>query len=93
MLCACCGKKLANGMIRKRDTTTGEKYKSCPHCSDANGKEHVLHKYPQEFGKTSARITAKNPDGYQSYCISCRRLTKGESSHNYTNGRACSSLK
>jgi hypothetical protein len=80
-------------MIRKPDTTTGEKYKSCPHCSVANGKEHVLHKYPQEFGKTSARITAKNPDGYQSYCISCRRLTKGASSHNYTNGRVCSSLK
>ena len=93
MSCTCCGRKLNIGMIQKIDPATGAKFKSCPHCSDANGKEHVFHSYPASFGKTPARKTAKNPDGYQSYCSDCRGLEKGEISHVYSSGRVCSSLK
>jgi hypothetical protein len=92
MSCNYCKKRIASGMIHKKISATNEKYKSCPHCSDANGGEHIFHKYPESFGKTSARITAKNPDGDQSYCTSCRMLATGESSLNYKNGRTCSSL-
>ncbi|WP_318478030.1 hypothetical protein [Photobacterium leiognathi] len=73
MACNCCGKRLNIGMIQKN---TGKKFKSCPHCSDANGGEHVYHPYPHSFGKTPARKTARNPDGYQSYCVDCRRLER-----------------
>lgn len=79
-------------MLHKKDPQTGQKYKSCPHCSDANGKEHVYHPYPASFGKTPLRVTARNPDGFQSYCISCRKLAKGTQSHTYLNGRTCSTL-
>ena len=92
MLCSCCGKKLNSGMIHKKDPNTGQKFKSCPNCSAANGSEHVFHPYPSLFGKTSARVTAENPDGDQSYCIDCRALDKGEVSHTYMNGKLCSSL-
>lgn len=80
-------------MIHKIDPTTGQKFKSCPHCSDANEKEHVFHPYPASFGKTPARKTARNPDGYQSYCYDCRSLKKGQISHVYQNGRVCGSFK
>jgi hypothetical protein len=92
MSCKCCASKLNSGMIYKKDADTGQKFKSCPHCSDAGDGEHVLHPYPNAFGKTSARITAKNPHGSQSYCVQCRKLEKGESSHAYNNGRICSTL-
>ncbi|EIN4364722.1 hypothetical protein P7M77_23665 [Vibrio parahaemolyticus] len=92
MACNCCGKRLNIGMSHKTDPVTGQKYKSCPHCSDANGGEHVFHPYPFNFGKTPARKTARNPDGYQSYCIDCRRLAKGVASNVYRNGRICSGL-
>lgn len=80
-------------MIHKVDPNTGQRFKSCPHCSDANGQEHVFHPYPASFGKTPARITAANPDGYQSYCISCRRLEKGERSQTSQLGKVCSTLE
>ncbi len=92
MSCKCCGKKLNIGTIRKSDPLTGKKYKSCPHCSDANGEEHVFHAYPAAFGKTPARVTAGNPDGDQSYCIECRHLKKGETSRVYAHGKTCSGL-
>jgi len=92
MSCSCCGKKLNSGMIHKKDQNTGQKFKSCPHCSAANEVEHVFHPYPSLFGKTPARVTARNPDGNQSYCIDCRALDKGEPSHTYMNGKLCSSL-
>ncbi|WP_318436252.1 hypothetical protein [Photobacterium leiognathi] len=92
MACNCCGKRLNIGMIQKIDPNTGQKFKSCPHCSDANGGEHVYHPYPHSFGKTPARKTAKNPDGYQSYCADCRRLEKGVTSKSYQLGRRCSDL-
>lgn len=79
-------------MIHKTDPNTGKKFKSCPHCSDANGGEHVYHSYPASFGKTPARKTARNPDGYQSYCVDCRNLNKGVTSFVYQSGRVCSSL-
>lgn len=93
MACTDCGKRLNIGMIQKIDSNTGKRYKSCPHCSDADGEEHIFHPYPSAFGKTPARITARNPDGYQSYCTDCRRLPKGTLSRSYKNGRKCSELK
>lgn len=93
MSCTCCGEKLNIGMIHKIDSRTGKKFKSCPHCSDANGGEHVFHPYPASFGKTPARKTARNPEGYQSYCYDCRNLDKAEVSRVYKSGRVCSSLK
>ncbi len=92
MVCSCCGKPLNRGLIYKTDPVTGQKFKSCPHCSDANGKEHVFHPYPSSFGKTPARKTARNPDGDQSYCTECRHLGKGEVSQVFQNGRKCSDL-
>ena len=92
MACNCCGSRLNSGMIHKKDPITGKKYKSCPHCSAANGNEHVFHPYPASFGKTPARVTAKNPDGDQSYCIDCRKLEKGELSNNYRIGKSCKTL-
>lgn len=92
MACNCCNRALKSGMIYKKDPQTTRNYKSCPHCSAANGGEHVFHPYPLSFGKTPARKTAKNPDGDQSYCIDCRKLKKGVPSHVSENGRVCSSL-
>ncbi len=92
MACNCCGKALNSGMVQKKDSSTGQKFKSCPHCSDANGSEHIFHPYPASFGITPARKTARNPDGYQSYCIDCRRLKKGVASKAFHNGRLCSTL-
>ena len=92
MTCCYCDKKLKLGMIQKRDPRTGEKYKSCPNCSKTHGKEHVFHPYPSLFGKTPARVSAKNPEGSQSFCIHCRRLDKGEPSKSYMNGKLCSCL-
>ncbi|ELR66798.1 hypothetical protein C942_04496 [Photobacterium marinum] len=37
-------------------------------------------------------MTARNPEGFQSYCIECRRLEKGVQSQTHMNGRTCSSL-
>ncbi|MFT5759654.1 MAG: hypothetical protein ACI9LM_004421 [Alteromonadaceae bacterium] len=92
MACNCCGNRLNSGMIHKKDPVTGKKFKSCPHCSAANENEHVFHPYPGTFGKTPARVTAKNPDGDQSYCNDCRRLDKGELSHTYKKGKSCQTL-
>lgn len=92
MKCSCCSNKLNSGMVHKIDQATGRKFKSCPYCTAAQGGIHVLHPYPTAFGSTSARVTKKNPDGYQSYCSQCRKLEKGEGSHNYRNGRLCNSL-
>ncbi len=92
MTCSCCSNRLNIGMIHKTDQNTGQRFKSCPHCSDADGGEHIFHPYPSSFGKTPARKTARNPDGYQSYCIDCRRLDKGESSQVHQLGRTCSSF-
>ena len=79
-------------MIHRKHESTGRKYKSCPHCSDANGNEHIFHPYPAFFGKTPARISKKNLDGDQSYCVECRTLDTGESSKSYLKGELCSKL-
>jgi hypothetical protein len=89
---SCCGNRLNTGMLIKKDSITGALYKTCGHCSNANGSEHVFHRYPTLFGKTPARVTAKNPDGHQSYCNDCRSLPKGESSKAYTHGVLCRSF-
>lgn len=92
MQCNCCKKRLNIGMIHKFDKATEQEYKSCPHCSKANGNEHVFHPYPESFGNSTARITDNNPDGDQSYCFECRGLAKGVDSQVYMKGRTCSSL-
>jgi hypothetical protein len=92
MSCTCCGININSGMIKKKDLATGQKFKSCPHCSEANGSVHVFHAYPSQYGHTPARVSAKNPHGYQSYCINCRSLKKGTPSHAYTRGTLCKNL-
>ncbi len=93
MPCSCCNKKLTNGMLHKFDGVTGMEYKSCPHCSDTQGSEHVFHAYPTNFTMTESRIGPNNPDGWQSYCKDCRRpMNKGLPSRVFQDGRVCSSL-
>lgn len=92
MSCTCCQVQLNSGMVHKRDASTGEKYKSCPHCTEANGSVHVFHRYPSDFGFTPARVTASNPNGYQSYCKECRSLARGLPSRAYTRGTLCGNL-
>lgn len=79
-------------MIFKHDPLTNKKFKSCPHCSNTHNLEHVFHPYPTAFGKTQARVPSKNPNGYQSYCLECRKLEHGKPSINYQLGQSCSSL-
>lgn len=92
MPCACCDRRLNNGMIHKVDIHNKE-YKSCPNCSKTNGNEHVFHKYPDAFGQTDARITVNNPNGDQSYCTECRTLDIGEPSRVHSRGLLCSQLE
>ncbi len=92
MPCNCCQLQLNSGMIKKTEPNTGAIYKSCPHCTAVNGSEHVFHRYPAEFTNTSARVTATNPDGHQSYCTPCRNLARHVPSSNYVNGVQCSNL-
>lgn len=79
-------------MLIKKDSSTGALYKACGHCTEANGSEHVFHRYPALFGNTPARVTASNPNGHQSYCKDCRALPKGVPSNAYTRGVLCSNL-
>jgi hypothetical protein len=79
-------------MLIKKDSSTGALYKACGHCSEANGSEHVFHRYPAQFGYTPARVTASNPNGHQSYCCDCRSLQNGVPSNIHTSGVLCSSL-
>jgi hypothetical protein len=92
MSCTCCQGQLNSGMVQKIDENTGERYKSCPHCTEAHGSEHVFHRYPSDFGNTPARVTARNPHGHQSYCKECRSLARGVSSSAYARGTLCSHL-
>ena len=91
MACKCCQQPLNRGLIYKVDAS-GRRYKSCPHCSVANGEQHVFHPYPANFGKTPARVSARNPNGDQSYCIDCRQLAKGVASKAYRAGVSCQQL-
>ncbi|MDH5935049.1 hypothetical protein AB4584_24230 [Vibrio splendidus] len=91
MRCSCCNSQLNSGRVFKR-LANGALLKSCPHCSVANGSEHVFHRHPQNFGQTPARVSARNPDGDQSYCIDCRALDKGEPSKVSDRGNVCSSF-
>jgi hypothetical protein len=78
-------------MIHKRDRH-GSAYKSCPKCSTTNGREHVFHRHPLEFGTTAERVTDNNPNGDQSYCIDCRLLQPNQPSRNFRLGVECSRL-
>ena len=71
--CLVCGLPLNESQYSVNDD-----YKSCPKCSTENGKEHVYYTYPENFGITDKRSSAKNPEGPQSYCVPCRgRGTSG----------------
>lgn len=50
----------------------GRDLKSCPSCSQANGREHIFRLYPTAFGRTELRSTEGHPDGAQSHCLECR---------------------
>ena len=88
MNCTCCSKDLSIS-IRSADGTL----KSCPRCSQTHGKMHVFRKYPEQFDTTTARITANNPDGAQSHCISCRGEKAQAPSHvNFSLERMCNTV-
>lgn len=71
--CSVCGKPLNEAQYSK-----DKKYKSCPRCSVLNGKEHVYFLYPDNFGITPKRSTAKHPEGPQSYCGKHRGKSNAE---------------
>lgn len=71
MNCQNCNEPL-NKSIFNSDRTK----KSCPNCSQENGKVHVFYDYPSAFGTTEKRANSKNPDGPQSYCTPCRGSKK-----------------
>jgi hypothetical protein len=74
MACSFCGKRLNSGMIKKRNSATRKLYKSCPHCSDADGKEHVYHPYPANFGKglnKTPMITSSQKNSFAIYYDGC----------------------
>lgn len=79
--CQACARLLSRSQWRANDML-----KSCPRCSSANGREHVFHRHPEAFGETSARASAADPEGSQSWCTACRgRMPPG-------GGRRCSEL-
>lgn len=81
MICKHCGLPLD-------EAQESGNYKSCPHCSQNDGTEHIF--YPKSsFGKTDRRITQNNPDGIQSWCTRCRGNEEGP----YSNGIKCSELR
>ena len=65
--CEHCGKSL-----HRRQWSKTKAWKSCPHCSIANGRQHIFYEYPDGFGRTDARATKDTPEGPQSYCEACR---------------------
>lgn len=65
-VCKICGKPL-----KKTQFSKDMKLKSCPCCSQANGKQHIFYER-KEFSFSKKRITKNSPDGDQSYCTSCR---------------------
>ena len=69
MTCQYCNKNLRES---QRRTKGGRKFKSCPECSGRNGDYHVYKPYPEGFGETPLRASAKDPHGAQSYCTTCR---------------------
>lgn len=91
MSCNCCNAQINSGRVIKIDVN-GAIFKSCPNCSRTHGSMHVFHRHPREFGQTPARVTAKNPDGNQSFCIDCRKLDRGLPSTTVSKGRICNSL-
>lgn len=73
-------------LLEEAQYSSDGKYKSCPNCSQYNGKEHIY--YPCDyFGYTDRRITRNNPDGIQSWCEPCRGNGLG------VNGIPCSKIK
>ena len=62
--------------------------KSCPKCSVEDGEEHIFYSYPQNFGKSVKRVSAKIPDGAQSLCSLCRVEDFGP----HLGGRRCSEV-
>lgn len=67
MKCEHCGERL-NRSVYSPDN----RLKSCPRCSKTNGKYHVFHPYPGDFGVTEKRSSGNSPEGAQSYCTTCR---------------------
>ena len=66
-ICVTCGGPLSRSLYSKaRDL------KSCPSCSQFNGREHIFRAYPTAFGRSSERATEGHPDGAQSHCLECR---------------------
>lgn len=67
MNCDYCNKPLGRSQYSADDTL-----KSCPRCSQQNGREHVFYATPEAFGITPKRSTSVHPEGIQSHCVACR---------------------
>lgn len=65
--CKKCGKPLSKSIYSKDGAL-----KSCPSCSQSNGKYHVFHEYPDAYGTTPLRKSGPHSDGPQSHCTVCR---------------------
>lgn len=65
MNCAHCNNPL-------HESQTHGNLKSCPGCSNKNGREHVFYPFPSAFGVSVKRVTRNHPAGDQSYCYACR---------------------
>jgi len=66
-MCVTCGGSLSRSIY-----SVGRDLKSCPSCSQANGREHIFRLYPTAFGRTDQRSSEGHPDGAQSHCLECR---------------------
>ncbi|MDY4078263.1 MAG: hypothetical protein SOY42_05690 [Clostridium sp.] len=66
-ICIICGRPLNESQY-----SSDKQYKSCPRCSERNGKQHVYYPYPKSFGVTDKRASKNSPEGAQSYCTICR---------------------
>ena len=68
MNCTHCRKPLRLSQWREQT-----RWKSCPHCSQADSEQHVYYPYPECYGTTPLRSTPEHPEGPQSHCQACRQ--------------------
>ena len=65
--CATCSKDL-----RKSQASADAAWMSCPECSGRNGRQHVLHAYPEAFAAPDTTAVAGPDDAQQGWCLGCR---------------------
>ncbi len=76
-----------NAPLNEAQDRLAGRFKSCPHCSQNDGREHIYYSN-EKFGHTGRRVTHNNPTGIQSWCARCRGNEEGP----YRDGIRCSEL-